>query len=891
MASKEPAGQNAASSEANRITGLSVAEEAGGTAIFIRADRPLAYTSVKQPFPMSVILYFPDTTLGNVAPEQPVENQTIGSLKATELTEKGSTVRIEIGLKKDMPYEVSREESGLKVSFPVPVTTAGPQSDEPSADAGEQKASRASAIHAIEAAPMEAGVRIYLVADGAIEDFRSFTVENPPRIVFDIPGLRSSLKKGAAIPVNTSYVSQVRHFGYPDRVRVVLDTKNEFLSTFSANPGDNGLVIEVGPHLAGAGAKDPGKPAGFTETPNEPTAEISEKKPKALPRGPAVVNRIDFSSEAAGKSTVIIGTTAPVEYSVKKAGDKRLHLELYRTRIPDYHQRPLITTRFESAVDRVVPSQKADADPSLVAIDLRESVPYFVEQTDGALMIHFEASSVPPRPFGEAGLADRRKAVAAGAGPSGAKAAPAKMEKAEPDAPQKVEERATPWEPAKVFTGEKIALDFYETDIKNVFRIFKEVSGKNFAVDNDVTGKATLTLDQPVPWDQVFDLILRMNQLGSVMEGNIIRVATLATLGKEDEQRQKMLTSEKKVQEQKVALEPLITEYLPINYSSAKTDILPHLEKVISKERGSLTVDERTNVVILTDTADKIRQAKEIVEELDKVTPQVIIEARIVEANTNFTKEIGTQWGTGIGVQSPGVLDSRTVGQALTPNVTADLTNRVGSGPERGFNNLGGTYGLNMAMNFPTASDAASFGFNFVRIAGTPFLLNAKIMALESRGDARLVSAPKIVTLDNKKAVIKQGLRYPYLKLDEAGNTTIEFEDIDLVLEVTPHVTLDQRISMNLNITKKDLGSIINNQQSFTTKEAQTELLVNDGDTVVIGGIIKTTKRSGQTGLPFLSDIPILGWFFKTQSKDDSKEELLIFITPRIVQLEKRAVS
>ena len=288
----------------------------------------------------------------------------------------------------------------------------------------------------------------------------------------------------------------------------------------------------------------------------------------------------------------------------------------------------------------------------------------------------------------------------------------------------------------------------------------------------------------------------------------------------------------------------------------------------------------------MTDVAEKIEQAKEIVRKLDNVTPQVIIEARIVEARTDFSREIGSQWGLGGGVQSSGLLDV----EGLTPDVTNSLDSRVGVGPERGLNSIGGTYGYNMAMNLPVAN-AGSIGFNFVRIAGTPLLLNAKLMAMESQGEGKLISAPKIVTLDNKKATIKQGLRYPYNKLDESGNTVTAFEDIDLVLEVTPHVTLDHRISMNINITKSDLGNIINNQQSFTTKEAQTELLVNDGDTVVIGGIIKTTKRDSETGIPGLSKIPIIGWLFKSKTKSDDKEELLIFITPRIVQLEQRNIK
>lgn len=301
-------------------------------------------------------------------------------------------------------------------------------------------------------------------------------------------------------------------------------------------------------------------------------------------------------------------------------------------------------------------------------------------------------------------------------------------------------------------------------------------------------------------------------------------------------------------------MEPLVTEYIPVNYSDAEKDIKPRIEDILT-ERGSVGADQRTNIIIMTDIAEKIKKAKEIVNNLDKVTTQVIIEARIVEASTSFSREIGIQWNADTGTHAFG--------------------NRF-------------RYSGDVAMNAPLASSAMSIGFNFMKIAGTPFLLDATLMAMESQGKGKIISAPKIVTLDNKTATIKQGLRYPYLKLDESGNTTLEFEDIDLVLEVKPHVTPDDRISMNIKIEKKDLGVEYTAGRSFTTKSAETELLVNNGNTVVIGGIIKTTKSSTDTGVPLLSKIPFIGWFFKSTNKEATKEELLIFITPEIVRLEQR---
>jgi type IV pilus assembly protein PilQ len=263
----------------------------------------------------------------------------------------------------------------------------------------------------------------------------------------------------------------------------------------------------------------------------------TEKEPAGL----AWVNRIDFASEEAGKSTVIIGTTHPVTYSVKKKTDTWIQLRLNNTNLPDYRKHPLVTTRFESAVNRVLPVQKPEMKTeTLFSFELRESVPFFVEQNENFIMVHFEASSIPPKPLEEADLPPWKTIMAELAIEDEAEATsanaqgltqPVEVEPVEAAAETAGVSVATlrSQEPKK-YTGEKIALDFFETDIKNVFRILREISGKNFAIDKDVSGRVTLTLDKPVPWDQVLDLVLRMNQLGKVHEDNIIRIATLNTL-------------------------------------------------------------------------------------------------------------------------------------------------------------------------------------------------------------------------------------------------------------------------------------------------------------------------------------------------------------------------
>jgi type IV pilus assembly protein PilQ len=732
------------------IRGISMSQSPDAVTVTVQgtAPAPLTYTSVKQPSPLAVILYFPGTAFDNVTGPNVGDNETIAAISTAELIESGHTARIKIALKNDVSYSVVREAADLKIVF-----------------------------------------------------------------------VRALTEKIAAADLsNTGALSPAADQVAPK----IADT------VFESNPIETSVQEK-----------------NLTPVPDMAKQVVSDSQP-------AWVNRIDFSSEEAGKSTIVIGTTRPISYTLQKTAEKALALNLAETKIPEYRQRPLITTRFPSAVDMIVPSQ-GSGNITSVAIRMRESVPYFVEQTDDILMIHFEASSIPPRPLDASSQPAWQRAMTQGQQSDFSSKAPVSMA-VEQSAVLKPKAIKPYMKSSKQYGGQKIALDFYDTDIKNVFRILMQISGNNFAVDKDVTGKVTLNLDNPVPWDQVLDLILKMNGLGQVTEGNIIRIAKQETLTREEDQLRAKFEARQKAQQQVKALEPLVTEYIAVSYSNAKSDILPHLEKIITKDRGSLSVDERTNQVIITDTPDKIAKARQIVQQIDKVTPQVIIEARIVETTTNFSRELGTEWGVS--------------GNSASSS-------------------LGGDLGWDMAMNLPVDA-VGTIGVNFSRLIGSTLALDAQLQAMESLEQGKIVSSPRVVTLDNKKAMIKQGYEFPYSTTDDDGDVNIEFKDIDLKLEVTPHITSDNRISLNVHITKNDIFVLTEEAPALTTKEAETELLVNDGDTFVIGGIIKSNTNITDSGVPGLMKIPLLRWLFKNEQKSTSKDELLIFITPRIVQLEQR---
>jgi type IV pilus assembly protein PilQ len=902
----------------NLITEIITAEDSESTVVTVTGNRYLTYTSIKQDIPLGILFYFHETGLDkSIQGIYTPESDIITSIETSEMTDQKGTTRILISLKNDIPYDVTPDDTGIKISFSkaldlkeTKISAAGLTEDEKE-ELGAIKAAKtvdaslpvATSLESVYVLKYEENIKINVNANGVIKNYKYFTIKSPARIVFDIYNIKSPFKKQKTVPVNSKWVSRVRYFGYPDKVRVVMDTKKKFLSAFSAYPVETGLEIHVGkdagaPALTRTSSEKIVPPAETTPIPEEkPVVAIEKMKPAAAYTKPAWVNRIDFLGKETGKSTIIIGTTHPVSYDLVEVADKLLSIKLLNTKLPKYRRRPLITTRFESAVDRITPFFKpAMKNISIVAIEMRERVPYTIEQKEDLLLIHFDASSIPPKPFEQADLPPWKKILAQ----VEVEAEGTTPEKTKDELPLKTDETILPKtdEPLqpeikeivspevtetrdmksdvggssrvvdimahrkapKRYRGEKIALDFYETDIKNVFRIIREISGNNFAIDKDVTGKVTLTLETPVPWDQALDLVLKMNQLGMIYEGDIIRVATLATLAREEKMRQAQIEEEKKTREVQKTLEPLITEYISVNYSDASGEILPHVKGLTTEKRGSVSVDKRNNQLIVTDTAEVVEKIKEIVIRIDTVTPQVIIEAKIVEVSTSFSRDMGINWESAVGPY--------------------DKTN-TGSG-----GNLSGQ----TAMNFPVAS-SGSLGFTFNRLTahGIPFVLEAELTAMEIQGEGKIISSPRIATLDTKTATITQGVEYPYLERDSSGLATVKFKNIDLKLEVTPIVTPDDRILMKINISKDDVAEITaDGTPSISSNEARTELLVNDGDTIVIGGIVKSSATSGNSGWPGLKSIPLLGWLFKQESKSTKNNELLVFITPKIVHLEQR---
>ncbi len=998
--------EQAAAPEEKLITDISIEERADAIVVSITANHVVDYTLAEPPLQQAKVLYFPDAALDLPANDYSSDNEVIGAIQALELV-KGGPSKVVIPIKSPgVACEASRtgDDTILQVVFPriagaQPaaaeiltediVAEEGAQTAEASVAEEEVQPEEAAVAEKEEVQPEEeyaaqdeplsvatrletievtedAGrVSVKIKADGAVTEYKSFTLTGPPRIVLDLAGLASSHKKEQRLDVDSDMVHKIRHFAHPDYLRVVLDVDELYLSDFKATSVDDGLIVQVGDakqavalppteqeeELALAEdaymepteapeeaisdlpaveaeaeeewveAEEEAEPAvaadsGMEEiTETGPTAEVavSETEEESVVikkhERPALVNHIDFIDDQ-GRSTVRIGTTHPVKFDLAKTGENKLRLTLDDADILSFRQRPLITTRFESAINSIIPLQTQamkEKGMSVVDINLREEVGYYTERAGNLILVHFETSSVAPEPAEKVVIPTEyevlSKAAEAASAPEEvvAKEVPAEglaeETPAEGMAAEVVEEEATTTAPAiaagaeeaapapieaesavaeeeaesvvppadesspsfrkkKVYTGEPIALDFYKTDIRNVIRILKDVSGKNFAIDKDVSGSVTLSFINPVPWDQVLDLILEMNDLGMMERDGIIRIATKETIRRQKESAQAELAAEQDLRTTEEQLAPLVTEYFAISYSDAATDILPHITDILTPERGHAKVDTRTNQVIMTDIPEKIEMAREIIEKIDRVTPQVMIKARIIETTTDFSREFGTEWG---------------------------ISNTPGGTYNR---DLGGTYTYDVAMNNPAASATNVLGFNFSRIVGTPFSLDAKLSLMETHDQIRIVSSPRIVTLDNKEAFISQGQEIPYTVVEDEETDT-EFKDAKLELRVTPHVTPDNRISMKIQIIQDEVGAMgVYEEPPIDTKEATTELLVNDGDTIVIGGIIQETDKKTISGLPYISKIPLLGFLFQQQSRSKEKIELLIFMTPIIVRLD-----
>ncbi|MFH0925421.1 MAG: type IV pilus secretin PilQ [bacterium] len=445
---------------------------------------------------------------------------------------------------------------------------------------------------------------------------------------------------------------------------------------------------------------------------------------------------------------------------------------------------------------------------------------------------------------------------------------------------EEIEEQQEDEPKKELYIGEKISLDFQDADINSVLRIISDLSNRNLVIDQDVKGKVNIRLAKPIPWDQALDIILRTNGLGKEIEGDIMRIARLDTLNKEKQKDMDRLRAIRLAKEELVKDIPLLTEIIAVNFSKA-SELSATLSTMLSppeklKEKPSILVDERTNSLIIKEIPEKIAFFKDIIQSLDKRTPQVMIEAKIIETTKNFVRDFGIQWFSNYTDLPMNVGQSPTTGAGGKDFPTIDNQYLV-SLPAPGY----GSVGLQIGHL------ADRFGFNL------------NLTAMEDQGQGRILSSPRITTLDNKEAVIKSVTKIPYQTTDSETTTstgyeihnTVKFVDAGVTLTVTPTITPDEHITLKIKAEKSepDWSHVVDDQPAITQREATTELIVFNGETTVIGGLYTTNNQSSNNRVPWLADVPILGWMFKKERKTKAYDELLIFIKPQIVREEQRA--
>jgi type IV pilus assembly protein PilQ len=598
-----------------------------------------------------------------------------------------------------------------------------------------------------------------------------------------------------------------------------------------------------------------------TSTGTSLVIEASEPVPYVATRPDPLTLYIDFRNVAADGLTSVVAsaTKGPIEGVVIEPADPigegspRVRVRL--TQPVAHHvraDRNMVVIDFDKTAVK--------AAPSVVQTSARTPTGTTTPEAMQALVMANRAAIDPISALGldRSGKSERRPAPAGLllAAQAGAAQAPAAL----PPQAQAPDQIGTPRPGQRRFTGNPVSLDFQGADLRAVLRTFSEISSLNIVIDPAVTGSVDVAL-KDVPWDQALDIILRANKLGYIVDGTIVRIAPLSVLADEEQQRRKL------TDEQALAGEIRVLTKM-LSYAKAE-EVKPLLLKSALSQRGNVEVDGRTNTLIITDLADRLTTASDLINTLDKAQPQVEIEARIVQVNKNFQRTLGVRWGFN-GIIDPGL--GNTTGLAFPNN--GSLSGAQGTV----------TNGIPNAVNLPATGATSGVGLQLGSINGA-FNLDVALTALETTGNGRVLSTPRVSTQNNVEAEIKQGTQIPIQTV--ANNTvTVSFKDAALVLKVTPQITAANTVIMKISLEngQADFTKAVNGIPPINTQSANTSVLVNDGQTTVIGGIYLSSEQYQTDRTPGLGRIPILNWLFKRDDVRDNSTELLIFITPRITK-------
>lgn len=666
------------------------------------------------------------------------------------------------------------------------------------------------------------GTEIRVMFNGLPPQPAAYQLEQPSRLVLDFDKAQQSLKQ-ASIPVATREASSVDVSSDAQRARLTVNLAEA--GAFTTRVEGNTFILKINSTQAAA-------------------------TPVAVQQTAQGVSNIGFQRGAEGEGQVVIdlaGSNTPVD--VQQQGSKII-VRTLGNKIPAYLARRLNVNDFATPVSTI--DAQNDGGNGVITIQSAGSYEYMAYQAENKLTISLKRP-VDKNPF---------------------------------------KPRA-----AQSYTGKKISLDFQDIEVRRVLQLLADFTGINMVAADTVQGNITLRL-KDVPWDQALDIILKTKNLDKRRNGNVIWIAPVAELIKAEEEEAKAIA-------QSVKLAPLQTEYIQLNYAKAAdieklitdgknasnsrggtnsgsgTDPLGDSVGSLLSPRGTVSVDPRTNTLIINDTAQKIDQIRGMIDLLDVSVKQVMIEARIVRATTDFTKEMGVKWG----ILSQGIMNNNHLLVGGSDTTLWNLRE-----PEFDDERGGYTYEIERPQNLNvdlgvTSPGASRIAFGLISLSD--FMLDLELSALQADGYGEVISTPKVLTADKQQAKVASGTQIPYQSAEGGGVnavSTTEFIDATLSLDVTPSITPDGKVQMNLNITSDSPGAPTPTGQLTINKNSiNTNVLVDNGETVVLGGIFEQQTANQQTKVPFLGDIPYLGRLFRKDIKSDNKRELLIFVTPRIV--------
>ncbi|MGL6161011.1 type IV pilus secretin PilQ [Microbulbifer sp.] len=674
-----------------------------------------------------------------------------------------------------------------------------------------------------------------------------YTIEQPARIVMDFAGVESALpEKKYSLGVGSARSAVV--VSGEGRTRLIINLDQ--LPVYTSERKGNQVVLEVGADAA-ATASVTAAPAPAATAAHSGGLDLGGQE-RFRAASDVAIRNVDFRRGDAGEGKVIVSLTDPaVNIDVERRKGK-IYLTFLGAELPESLRQRLDVTDFATPVNSITVDY--DGRNTVIAVDPSNTdYDYLAYQADTEYVL-----SVKPLTVAE------------------------------------IREKAKEFQ----FTGEKLSLNFQDIEVRSVLQLIADFTDLNLVASDTVSGRITLRLDG-VPWDQALDLILRAKGLDKRQEGNVIMVAPAAEIAERERQE---LETRRQLEE----LAPLRTEYIQIRYADAGELFALFSggrgdggggfgggqgnfaggqrdadQRSILSSRGSAIVDERTNTIILTDTEDKIAQFRELISAIDIPIRQVMIEARIVIANTDFQRELGVRWdyvedhdidddkiGIGSGRQQGNIVS----GNGSGPDVTSPTSDH-----------------LPVLVDLGVADRAGSIAYAILK---ENFYLGLELSALEDMGKAEIVSQPKVVTGDKQEANIESGVEIPYVEATSSGAASVTFREAVLKLNVTPQITPDNNIIMALDIDQNSVGELVTNIAtggtipSINVNTLQTKVLVRNGETIVLGGIFESQVIEGETKVPLLGDIPFLGHLFKTSLRQDDKREMLIFITPRIMEDE-----